>query len=305
MQEAMFGPLGMTSSSYVWRGDYDARTATGHDGGGEPGEKYKPKEANAAASLHTTAADYARFLEALLEGKGLKPETLREMEKPQVAVDPECTNCTDREPKELSKNLFWGLGVGIQQTRDGESLWHWGDNGAFKAYMVVYPKQKIGLVMFANGENGLSIAEEIVERAIGGEQPAFGWIKYDTYSSPAILFAKAARKQGARATIAEFRPALMRGDISEDSINSIGYQLLGQKKPEDALRIFQLNVMLHPDSWNAYDSLGEAYMNHGDKELAIQNYQRSLELNPKNTGAEKMLKKLRENQRPSQCINCG
>jgi CubicO group peptidase (beta-lactamase class C family) len=305
MQEAVFGPLGMTSSSYVWRGDYDARTATGHDGGGEPGEKYKPKEANAAASLHTTAADYARFLEALLEGKGLKPETLREMEKPQVAVDPECTNCTDREPKELSKNLFWGLGVGIQQTRDGESLWHWGDNGAFKAYMAVYPKQKMGLVMFANGENGLSIAEEIVERAIGGEQPAFGWIKYDTYSSPAILFAKAARKQGARATIAEFRPELMRGDISEHSINSIGYQLLGQKKPEDALRIFQLNVMLHPDSWNAYDSLGEAYMNHGDKELAIQNYQKSLELNPKNTGAEKMLKKLRENQRPSQCINCG
>jgi CubicO group peptidase (beta-lactamase class C family) len=294
MQETVFGPLGMTSSSYVWRADYDARTATGHDGGGQPQEKYKPKEANAAATLHITAGDYARFLEALLEGKGLKPETLKEIEKPQVAVDPECTNCTDRAPKELSKSVFWGLGVGIQETHDGESLWHWGDNGAFKAYMVVYPKQKFGMVMFANGENGLSIAREIVGAAIGGEQPAFSWIKYDTYDSPAMMFAKAARTQGARAAIAGFRPALMRGDVSEVSINSIGYQLIGQKKLEEALRIFQLNVQLHPDSWNAYDSLGEAYMNHGDRELAIQNYEKSLELNPQNSGAAKMLKKLNE-----------
>jgi CubicO group peptidase (beta-lactamase class C family) len=294
MQETVFGPLGMTSSSYVWRPDYDARTAAGHDSGGEPGEKDKPKDANAAASLHTTAGDYARFLEALLEGKGLRAETWKEMEKPQVAVDPECTNCTDRTLKGLSKNVFWGLGVGIQQTPDGESLWHWGDNGAFKAYMVVYAKQKFGLVMFANGQNGLSIAQEIVHQAIGGELPAFRWIKYDAYDSAAMKFARATRQQGPRAAIAEYRPALMRGDVSEDSINSLGYQLIGQKKPEEALRIFQLNVQLHPDSWNAYDSLGEAYMNHGDKELAIQNYQKSLELNPRNTGAEKALKKLKE-----------
>jgi CubicO group peptidase (beta-lactamase class C family) len=298
MQEAVFGPLGMTGSSYVWRADYDARTAKGHDGGGEPGEKDKPKEANAASSLHTTTGDYARFLQALLDGKGLKPETVRAMEKPQIAVDPECRNCTDRAPKELSKNLFWGLGVGIQETRDGESLWHWGDNGAFKAYLVIYPKQKFGMVLFANGENGLSIAQEIVRAAIGGEQPALSWIKYDTYDSPAMRFAKAAREQGARSAIAEFRAALMRGDISEDSINSLGYQLTGQKKLEDALQIFQLNVQLHPDSWNAYDSLGETYMNHGDRELAIQNYQKSLELNPQNSGAAKMLKKLNEERSP-------
>lgn len=294
MQQAVFAPLGMASSSYVWRSDYDARTATGHDGGGEPGEKYRPKDANAAASLHATAGDYARFLEALVEDKGLKPETLKEMEKPQVAVDPECRNCTDRAPKELSKAVFWGLGVGIQQTSDGESLWHWGDNGAFKAYMLLYAKPKFGLVMFANGENGLSIVREIVRDAIGGDQPALPWIKYDTYDSVAMKFARAAREQNARAAIAEYRTALMRGDVSEESINSLGYQLVGQRKLDEALRIFQLNVQLHPDSWNAYDSLGEAYMNLGDKELAIQNYQKSLDLNPKNAGAEKALKKLKQ-----------
>ena len=128
-----------------------------------PGEKYKPKEANAASSLHTTAGDYALFVEALLNGTGLKRETLREMEKPQIAVDPECTNCTERAPKELSKSVFWGLGIGIQETAQGESLWHWGDNGQFKCYVVAYPKQKIGVVMFLDGENGLSIVPDFVQ----------------------------------------------------------------------------------------------------------------------------------------------
>jgi CubicO group peptidase (beta-lactamase class C family) len=294
MTEAVFQPLGMASSSYVWRADYDTRAATGHDVAGQPVEKYKPKEANAASSLHTTAGDYARFVSAVLNGTGLKRTTLLEMERPQIAVDPECTNCTERAPKEVSRSLFWGLGVGIQQTGQGESLWHWGDNGSFKCYVVAYPKQKSGMVFFTNGENGLGIADEIVRETIGGDQPAFRWIKYDSYDSPAMQFARITREKGPVAAIAEFRPALVRGDISERSINATGYQLLGAKKTAEAIRIFQLNAELHPESWNVYDSLGEAYMDNGDKDLAIQNYEKSLELDPRNNNAADTLKKLRE-----------
>ena len=67
MAEAVFIPLEMTSSSYIWRPDYDSRTATGHNEDGQPGDKHKPSDANAAASLHTTAADDARFVEAILK----------------------------------------------------------------------------------------------------------------------------------------------------------------------------------------------------------------------------------------------
>ena len=295
MTEAVFRPLGMASSSYVWRPDFDPRTATPHDAAGLPGEKFKPKEANAASSLHTTAGDYALFVEALLNGTGLKRETLREMEKPQIAVNPECTNCTERAPKELSKNVFWGLGMGIQETAQGESLWHWGDNGQFKCYVVAYPKQRIGVVVFLDGENGLSIVPDLVSVALGGDQPALQWIRYDRYDSPSMLFAKVAREKGAAAAVGEFRPALMRGDISENSINSTGYQLFWSKKLPDAIRIFQLNVELHPQSSNAYDSLGEAYMKNEDKDLAVQSYKKSLELDPKNSNAVAMLKKLQEN----------
>jgi cytochrome c-type biogenesis protein CcmH/NrfG len=59
--------------------------------------------------------------------------------------------------------------------------------------------------------------------------------------------------------------------------------------------MFQLNVELYPQSWNVYDSLGETYMNNGDRDLAIQNYKKSLELNPDNSNGKEMLKKLEAN----------
>lgn len=292
MSEEVFAPLGMTSSSYIWRDDYDARTATGHDSSGTPEEKSKPTVENPAASLQTTARDYSLFLDAVLRGTGLKAETLKQMETTQVAVDPECTNCTDHPPKELSKTVSWGLGFGIQNTKDGESLWHWGDNGNFKCFFLVYPKQKIGVVLFTNSENGLSIASDVVRIALGGELPALDWLKYDHYDSASMQFARAVRENGPAFAIQEFRPALMRGDISERSINSIGYQLLGSKQTAQAIRIFQLNVELFPQSSNVYDSLGEAYLDNGDKELAIQNYRRSLDLDPKNSNAAEILQKI-------------
>jgi CubicO group peptidase (beta-lactamase class C family) len=88
MAQAVFTPLGMTSSSYVWRPDFDALTATGHDTDGKPTEVVKSTEALAASTLNTTATDYELFVEAVLDGKGLKPATLREMEMPEIALDP-------------------------------------------------------------------------------------------------------------------------------------------------------------------------------------------------------------------------
>jgi tetratricopeptide (TPR) repeat protein len=81
-------------------------------------------------------------------------------------------------------------------------------------------------------------------------------------------------------------------DFSEDELNILGYRLLGTKKPKEAIAVFQLNVEAYPQSGNVYDSLGEAYMDNGDKEPAIANYRKSLQLNPANKNAEEMLKKL-------------
>ena len=67
----------------------------------------------------------------------------------------------------------------------------------------------------------------------------------------------------------------------ETSINNAGYFLLGQNRIDQAIEIFKLNVELHTNSANAFDSLGEAYLKKGDKSNALSNYRKALELDPK------------------------
>ena len=81
-------------------------------------------------------------------------------------------------------------------------------------------------------------------------------------------------------------------NFKENQLNMLGYQLLQIGKNKDAIVILQLNAEVYPNSANVYDSLGEAYMIDGNKELAASNYNKSLELNPKNDNARKMLENL-------------
>ena len=85
--------------------------------------------------------------------------------------------------------------------------------------------------------------------------------------------------------------------VSTDGpMNRAGYFLLGEGLVEEAIRIFQLNVEAYPDSWNVHDSLGEAYMAAGQTGLAIQSYEKALEINPDNDNAISMLEKLRSEE---------
>lgn len=80
--------------------------------------------------------------------------------------------------------------------------------------------------------------------------------------------------------------------IGEPDINILGYEFLGEQKVALAITVFKFNTEKFPESSNVWDSLGEAYMNNGDKELAISNYKKSLELNPDNENAKQMIEKM-------------
>ncbi len=71
-------------------------------------------------------------------------------------------------------------------------------------------------------------------------------------------------------------------NTSEVDVNNLGYQLLSGGKIDDAIEVFTKNTDLFPESWNVWDSLAEAYMNKGDKKLAIQNYSKALGMAPEN-----------------------
>lgn len=85
-------------------------------------------------------------------------------------------------------------------------------------------------------------------------------------------------------------------NFKESELNTMGYQLLQAGMKKQAIEIFKLNVEQFPKSFNVYDSLGEGYLNNGDIKLAMKNYKKSLQLNPNNDNAKKMLDQINQNK---------
>ncbi len=114
--------------------------------------------------------------------------------------------------------------------------------------------------------------------------------------SAAALVEATLDQEGLEAAVATFRELRERpdGDVlfSEAEFNQLGYRLLGERRLADAIAIFELNVEAYPESWNVYDSLGEAHMLNGDRDRATELYRRSLEINPDNRNGVTMLEHL-------------
>lgn len=81
---------------------------------------------------------------------------------------------------------------------------------------------------------------------------------------------------------------------SMGTLNKAGYDLLGGGLVDDALRVLRLNAEEYPEDWNSFDSYGEALMKAGQKERAIESYERALALDPSQENPRKMLRELRQ-----------
>jgi tetratricopeptide (TPR) repeat protein len=80
----------------------------------------------------------------------------------------------------------------------------------------------------------------------------------------------------------------------ENPINMLGYQLMGAGKLQAAIEVLKVNTERYPQSWNSWDSLAEALMKAGDTDAAVRDYRKSLELNPRNTGAREAIAKMQQ-----------
>jgi tetratricopeptide (TPR) repeat protein len=69
--------------------------------------------------------------------------------------------------------------------------------------------------------------------------------------------------------------------VPERLINNLGYQLMEDKKFDEAIATFQRNVTLYPGSANVYDSLADGYESAGKLDLAVQNCQKAVEVGTK------------------------
>jgi CubicO group peptidase (beta-lactamase class C family) len=282
----VFKPLGMINSSLVWQERFADNFAVGHAENGMAMDPVMEAEPNAAASLLTTARDYSMFLAAALKGKYLSDQSQAAWLTPQI---------------EIKKGVSWGLGWGLQETAAGKAIFQWGDNAGYKGFVTANVQESSGLVVFTNSDNGMALMDELVTTAMGTNQPGFEWLGYESFNSPRRevrrILERVLENEGPQATINEYRSLKRRYPaeaFQEGLLNALGYSLMAQQRFEDAISVFALNVEEYPDEFNPYDSLGEAYMRHGDVERAIENYERSIQLNPDNTNGVQKLSELRK-----------
>jgi CubicO group peptidase (beta-lactamase class C family) len=282
LREIVLDKIGMTDSSYEQPLPpvRAAMTASGTraDGNVIHGRWHIYPEM-AAAGLWTTPTDLSRFaIEIALSKHGKSNRVLSERMTNEML-----TPVLDEA----------GLGFFLDKNNPGQ-FGHGGADEGFQALLTMNSESGKGAAIMANSDNGIMVGNFLL-RSIGKE---YGWNYKSTDQDPGPMLLLMAKLRGAQAALERYaelrRSPSAKYKVGESTLNNLGYMLLFSGEVQDAIAVFQRNVQQYPTWGNAYDSLGEAYMKAGQKDLAIQNYEMSLKLNPKNRNAVDMLKKLKE-----------
>lgn len=280
LKERIFDPLGMKNTGYDHHDTILAKRASGYERrpGGFINALYLDMSIPySAGSLYSTVEDLYLWDQALYTDKLLSAQLKEVMYKPGLA------------------NYAYGWAVMKRplgaQGEPVSIIEHGGGINGFNTLITRFPESK-NLIVLLNNTGGTKLGEmsQKIAAILFGKpyKPPVRDIAEALYSIVIEKDVQAAIKQ-----YRELKTTAQDAyDFSEGQLNGLGYRLLGMKRVKDAIEIFKLNVEMFPQAANPYDSLGEAYMENGDKQLAIQNYKKSLELNPKNTNAAEKLKKL-------------
>ena len=165
-EEQVTTPLGMEHTSFLWNDYLAAHKVYGHNAEGQATDNglggWSGKTFNAFSSIHSEAAEYAKFIEAMLRREGLSGATFEEMLATQNAFSPES------ELRQETGQTGWGLGFAQKQTPHGLMHLHTGNNHDFQAYTMFIPDLGYGLVLFTNCGKLLELLEGL--EPILGEQ---------------------------------------------------------------------------------------------------------------------------------------
>ncbi len=281
LQEKIFGPVGMNDSGYDHHATIMKRRATGYSktADGYANSAYLDMSIPyAAGSLYSTVEDLYKWDRALDSEKVLKQESKDLMFKPGMS------------------NYGYGFSIGERKVgntdRKVKTIGHGGGINGFNTLITRFPESGSLVVLLGNVE-GIQKLNDITQGALA----VLNGLPYQKpkYSVVETLF-KTYEKSGLQAAVTQYRELKKSKpdnyDFSEPQLNSLGYQLLALSKTKDAIEIFKLNVEMFPDSFNAYDSLGEAYFADGDKDLALKNYRKSVEMNPENENGKNAIKRI-------------
>lgn len=279
LKENIFDPVGMKNTGYDHHNTLIQKRASGYakTSDGYNNAAYLDMSIPyAAGSLYSTVEDLYLWDQALYTDKVLSAKSKEVMFKPFL------------------EDYAYGWVVSNASFKQNDqpvlTIRHGGGINGFSTTIVRFPKEKNLIVILDNTAQNVGRLSETISKILYN-QP---------YEPPKMsivaILEKTIKEKGVEAGIAEYRDLKAKQsatyDFAEPELNTLGYQLLRSGKLKEAVEIFKLNVEAYPQGFNAYDSLAEAYMTMNERELAMTNYKKSLELNPSNTSAVEMLKRL-------------
>jgi CubicO group peptidase (beta-lactamase class C family) len=278
LQENIFGPLGMKNSGYEHSDRTYENMAKGYTnmfGEFKPARFLDMSIPYSAGSLYSTVEDMLIWDRALYTEKILKKSTLDLMFTPVKD--------------------YYGYGWQIiEQPLNNDIkvkvVTHSGGIFGFNSLETRLVEDDKFVMVLNNFEGG-----NINQLTLGIVNILYGLEPAKPKPSLASMLSKGIKDRGLETAIAEISALKDKKDeyrISEGEFNNLGYMFLQEKLTPEAVAVFKLNVEMFPNSSNVYDSYGEALAEAGDKENSVVNYRKSLELNPNNDNAKKMIEKL-------------
>ena len=178
LTKAIFGRLGMTRTSLVWRNGQDPNVADGWNDQGQPQPHDKRSKVRAAGSMNTTISDLSKFTAALVTGDGLSAASRAEMTKPSLHIatahqfplfQP------DLPASEQRKDLYAGLGVIVFDGPQGHGFYKGGHDGQSANTMVCIDASQRCVLILSNDVRAEAGFAELVEFILGDTAVPYSW----------------------------------------------------------------------------------------------------------------------------------
>lgn len=238
-----------------------------------------------AAGALSTAEDMARWMIALQSGALLKPSSLVELWRP-VRLN----NGDLGGPNDFTNGQALGWPMVVRPDHPAA-----GAVGGTRSAVFYYPDDDLGIIVLTNLQG--ASPEYMMDRLAAAYVPAmdestgFGLPPSIQRLRAQLLERGFDRARQVASRLKADDPAFV---LKEDDLNAWGYKLMEQSQPQQAVAVLKLAAELYPNSANAYDSLAEAFQNNGDRQRALENYRRSLSLDPANQNARQRIADLEQ-----------
>lgn len=252
-------------------------------------ENFKIDERNnfyGSGGIVSTSEDLYKFQQALFQDRLIGKKEREEAFTPTKLNDGKLAVY-----KLYDDEITYGLGwIMYTDEKNGKIVFHDGSlTGLTSILAINITKQQTVILLENTGSSSVLSAANAMVNMLNGKTFNPVTENFARQYGNAVVEGK---MEQAQKLFSDYQQNPGKYTLAETEMNRMGYQLMRQNKKEAAVSVFRLTTQVFPDSWNAFDSYGEALLADGQKEAAVKMYKKSIALNPDNDNGKKVLQEI-------------